>query len=268
MKDNSAITPRKTLFDYLLAVPLGCYLGIIAALVLSVFLSITGEAFLIAVRESAIMHAVKLSLGTSMLSTSLAVVIAVPAGYVLSRYEFIGKTVVDTLLDMPIVLPPLVMGLSVLIFFNTTVGGAIEEVIEFIYTWRGIVLVQVIVGGAFAVRVVKAGFDATPASFEQVSMVLGADRVKTFFKVTLPMVKQSIVAGAVISWARIFGLFGPILLVSGTMRNRTEIMPTTIFLETSIGRMEVALVIASMMILLSCTMLVVFKRLGGKGYLW
>ena len=66
----------------------------------------------------------------------------------------------------------------------------------------------------------------------------------------------------------IFGLFGPILLVAGTMRGRTEIMPTTIFLETSIGRIEVALVVGAGMILISVTTLVIFKRFGGKGYLW
>ena len=78
----------------------------------------------------------------------------------------------------------------------------------------------------------------------------------------------SLVAGGVITWARIFGLFGPILLVCGTIRYRTEIMPTTIFLEASIGRIDVALVVGACMILISVTTLVLFKRLGGEGYLW
>ena len=99
-------------------------------------------------------------------------------------------------------------------------------------------------------------------------MTLGANPRQTFLKIVLPSVIPSLVAGGVISWARIFGLFGPILLVCGTMRNRTEIMPTTIFLEISIGRIEVALVVGACMILISMTTLIVFKRLGGKGYLW
>ena len=82
------------------------------------------------------------------------------------------------------------------------------------------------------------------------------------------MTVPSLIAGAVISWARIFGLFGPVLLVAGTMRARTEIMPTTIFLEASIGRIEVALVVAAIMIVISVTTLTLFKRLGGRGYLW
>jgi molybdate transport system permease protein len=99
-------------------------------------------------------------------------------------------------------------------------------------------------------------------------MTLGANRRQAFFKVVLPNVTPSLVAGIVITWARVFGLFGPVLLVCGTMRGRTEIMPTTIYLEASIGRIDVALVVGACMIVISMTTLVVFKRLGGKGYLW
>ena len=117
-------------------------------------------------------------------------------------------------------------------------------------------------------RVIKAGFDSLDRRYEEVAMTLGANRAQAFRKVVLPNVVPSLIAGGVISWARIFGLFGPILLVCGTMRGRTEIMPTTIFLETSIGRIEVALVVGACMILISLATLIVFKRLGGRGYLW
>ncbi len=256
-------------FDRVLSVPLALYLLIICVLVGSAFIMITWDALVKAFRDTAILHAIWLSFFSSAVSTVLAVLVAIPSGYVLSRKRFPGMSVFDTILDLPIVLPPLVMGLCVLIFFSTTVGGFINRyLIEFVYTWRGIILVQFIVGCAFAIRVIKAGFDALDPRYEDVAMTLGADRWQTFFRVTLPNIKPSLVAGAVISWARIFGLFGPILLVCGTMRNRVEIMPTTISLEVSIGRIEVALVVAAIMILMSVTTLVVFKRLGGEGHLW
>ena len=256
-------------FDRLMAVPLALYLAVIVVLVAGVFMAITAGAVSQAFSDPAVWHAVALSFFSSVVSTALAVLFAIPSGYVLSRGRFPGMAVVDTVLDLPIVLPPLVMGLCVLLFFNTAVGRFIDShVLEFVYTWRGIILVQFVVGCAFAVRVVKAGFDALDPLYEEVAMTLGANRFQTFFKVTLPNIKPSLVAGAVISWARIFGLFGPVLLVAGTMRGRTEIMPTTIFLEMSIGRIEVALVVGAMMILMSLTTLVVFKRLGGQGYLW
>lgn len=263
-------------FVRLLALPLAGYLLLIVVLVSGVFLSITREsvakAFGDPTLRQAIWYAVKLSVVTSVVSTILSVAVAIPAGYLLSRHRFPGSFIADTIVDLPIVLPPLVMGLCILIFFNTTVGRWIDRGIVseglFVYQPLGIVLVQFIVGCAFAVRAIKAGFDSLDPRYEEVAMTLGANRAQTFFKVVLPNVAPSLVAGAVITWARVFGLFGPVLLVCGTMRGRTEIMPTTIFLEISIGRIEIALLIGSCMILISLATLIIFKRLGGKGYLW
>lgn len=260
------------LFDWAFAMPLGLYLAVILVLVGSIFITITRESVVEAFSEPALLHAIKLSVVTSIVSTLLSVLVAIPSGYVLSRHRFPGHFFLDTVLDLPIVIPPLVMGLCVLIFFNTQVGrfidrGFVEEGL-FVYQPLGIVLVQFVVGCAFAVRAIKAGFDSLDPRYEQVAMTLGARRSQAFFKVVLPNIVPSLVAGVVISWARIFGLFGPILLVAGTMRYRTEIMPTTIFLETSIGRIEVALVVGACMVAISTATLVLFKRLGGKGYLW
>lgn len=271
-------------FDFVLALPLVAYLLLIAGLIAGLFSMITREAVAEAFGDPDLLHAIKLSLFTSVVSAGLSVLVAIPAGYVLSRRRFPGYFFVDTLLDLPIVLPPLVLGLCVLIFFNTSLGRLIDRDLVlafarvvgwanppdglFVYQPLGIILVQFVVGCAFAVRVIKAGFDGLDREYEAVAMTLGATRSQAFRKVVLPNIVPSLVAGAVISWARIFGLFGPILLVCGTMRGRTEIMPTTIFLETSIGRIEVALVVGACMILISMTTLILFKRLGGKGYLW
>lgn len=257
-------------FDLLLAMPLALYLLLIAGLTAAVFLAITPAAISVAFADPAIWDAIVLSMITTTISTFLSVCVATPAGYILSRHRFPGHSFADTLIDLPIILPPLVMGLSVLLFFNTSLGrwldrGIVEEGL-FIYQPLGIVLVQFIVGCAFAVRVIKSGFDSLSPEYEEIAMTLGANRWQTFYKVTLSNAAPSILAGAVISWARIFGLFGPVLLVAGTMRGRTEIMPTTIFLEVSIGRIEVALVIGAMMILISMGMLILLKRLGGRGY--
>lgn len=245
------------------------YLTIIIVLVAGVFLRITGDALREVINEPAIIHAIELSVFSSVISTILSVLVAIPSGYMLSKYRFPGFFILDTILDLPIVLPPLVMGLCVLIFFNTHIGRFIDRnILEIIYTWRGIILVQFVVGCAYAIRVSKAGFDNMDHRYEDVAMTLGANRWQTFLKVVLPVVRPSLIAGAVITWARIFGLFGPILLVCGTMRNRTEIMPTTIFLEISIGRLEVALVVSACMIIISMTTLIVFKRLGGEKIIW
>lgn len=273
-------------FDALLALPLAAYLTILVMLVGSLFLRVTAGAVKTALADPALLNSIWLSIWSSMLSTALSLLVAIPAGYVLSRNRFLGYSLADALLDMPIVLPPLVMGLCVLIFFRTTLGHYVDrqllvdlgtllrrELVRegqglFVFERPGIVFVQFVVGCAFAVRVIKAGFDELDPRYEDIALTLGATRLQAFFSVVIPNVGPSLVAGAVISWARIFGLFGPIILVAGTMRNHTEIMPTTIFLETSIGRLDVALVIGAGMIVISIAMLTLFKRLGGKGYLW
>jgi molybdate transport system permease protein len=257
-------------FDALMAIPLLIYLLLMLALLAAVFLAITPEALREAFREPAIWSAVVLSLITSTVSTFLSVCLAIPAGYVLSRQRFPGHALADSVLDLPIVLPPLIMGLCVLLFFNTTAGRWLDRGLVpsglFVYQPLGIVLVQWITGAAFAIRIIKSGFDALDPGYEDVAFTLGANRWQAFYKVTLPNVAPSLVAGAVVSWARIFGLFGPVLLVAGTMRGRTEIMPTTIFLEVSIGRIEVALVIGALMILISIAAVMAVKALGGKSF--
>ena len=279
-------------FEYAMSVPLIIYVLVICVLVVCVFLRLTPDAIRQAFADPAIRNGVYLSLMTTAASTILSMLVAIPAGYVLSRTRFPGHAVVDTVLDLPIVMPPLVMGLCILLFFNTAPGRYIDRqllqdigwllglnLLEegeglFLYEWPGIILVQFIVGCAFAVRVIKSGFDASDPAQEDVAMALGANRRQTFLKVVLPGIGPSLVAGVVITWARIFGLFGPILLVCGTMRTRswdrvgTEIMPTTIYLEASIGRLNVALVLAAGMILLSMVTLVIVKRFGGQKYLW
>jgi len=264
--------PSESAFDRLLLVPLAGYVLVIVALVAGVFSRITWGAVRLAFTDGALLSAVWLTIVTSVTSVALSVAVAVPSGYVLARRRFPAQIVVDTLLDMPIVLPPLIMGLSILIFFNTSLGRFIDRGIWdeglFIYQPAGIVLVQFVIGCAIATRVVKAGFEALDPRYEEMAMSLGANRPQAFRKVVLPNVAPSLLAATVISWARIFGLFGPVLLVAGTMRRRTEIMATTVFLETSSGNLDVALVVGAMMILLSAATLVAFKKLGGKGLIW
>jgi molybdate transport system permease protein len=254
------------------AVPLAAYLLILIGLVVSMFAMITPEAVRTAFSDPALRHSIALSLITSSVSSLLSMALAIPAGYVMSRRRFPGHLVADTILDLPIVLPPLVMGLCILIFFNTGIGRWLDRGLVpqglFVYQPLGIVLTQVIVGCAFSIRVVKAGFDAFDRRLEDTAMTLGADSRQTFLRVVLPNMKANLVAAAVITWARIFGLFGPILLVCGTMRGRTEIMPTTIFLETSIGRIEVALVVAGLMIVISTALLIAVKRLNTREAPW
>lgn len=244
------------------------YAGFIIALVAADILYIDIGKFIGIFQNKDILFAMKLSLITSFVSVIMSVIFAVPIGYALSRYQFKGKILIDTIIDIPIILPPLVIGVSLLVFFRTPVGRAIEAGgLRFVYTPLGIVLAQFIVTTTLCIRAVKACFEVIDKRIEDVARTLGYSKLQAFGKVTLPMAKNGIIAGAVITWAQAIGLFGPLMVFSGTTRLKTEVLPTSIYLELSLGRIEEALAISLVMIIFSVTAIAVFKKLGGKVYL-
>ena len=213
-----------------------------------------------------------LSLWTSTVTTLIALCFAVPMGYALSRYRFPGRILLDTLVDLPIVFPPLVAGLTLLVFFHqTSVGKWIQSEdglgLAFAFQARGIVLCQFFVAASYAIRSVKAAFDGIDPRLEHVSLTLGCTRGTSFFRVALPMARSGILAGAVLTWARAFGIFGPLLIFVGSFRGRTEVLSTTIYLEQSIGNIEVAIAVALLLIAVALIALLLIRLLGGGALL-
>jgi len=207
--------------------------------------------------------ALSLSLWTSGITVVLGMLLAVPMGYALSRYRFPGHALVDSLVDLPIILPPLVAGLSLLVFFQTAVGRFIEDsIMRFVYEPRGIILCQLFVSASFGIRAVKLTFDGIDPRVEHVAMTLGSTPAGAFFRVALPMARRGILVGAILVWARAFGIYGPLMVVVGTVRRQTEVLPTTIYLEQSVGHIETALAVAMLMLLLAVVALVTFRTFG------
>ena len=207
-----------------------------------------------------IRSAAVLSLWTSTLSAAIAMVFAVPMGYALSRYRFPGRAVADTIVDLPIVFPPLVVGLSLLVFFRTKAGLWLESVgLDFIYQRRGIVLAQFFVSASFGIRAVKVTFDEVDRRQEDVALTLGCTRGQAFWRVAVKNARNGIVAGAIVTWARAIGLFGPLMVFVGAVRMKTEVLPTSVYLETSIGRIEVALAVALLLIAIATVALLLVR---------
>ena len=191
-----------------------------------------------ALGSPAIRYAVWLSLISCSITAILSVWVAVPLGYLLSRFDFPGRRLLDVLLDMPIVLPPLVVGLSLLILFQTPPGRLVESVVPVTYAIPSVILAQFAVACAFAVRTMRVTFDQIPRRREEVAMTLGCSRGQAFWRVTLPEARRGVVAAFTLAWARALGEFGPILVFSGATRFRTEVLSTTVFLELSVGNLE------------------------------
>lgn len=228
--------------------------------------------------SDALREAFVLSIVTSLIAVAAGLFVAIPTAYALSRYPFPGIIVLDVIVDLLIVLPVLVIGVSILVFFRSgtllqewgvpllsTIGGWVAGLGDFfIYQKPGIVLAQFFCSVSFAVRTIKAAFDEIDPRTENVARTLGCTRFQAFRRITLPLARHGIVAGAVLSWTRAYGIYGPIVLVAGAVRHRTEVLPTSIYLEISIGKLEVAIAIALVMIIMASFVLVGLRLISGK----
>lgn len=171
---------------------------------------------------------------------------------------------VDAILDIPIVLPPLVIGLSLLILFQTGLGRAVERVIPVTYEIPSIILAQFMVACAFAVRTLRATFESINPRAEQVALVLGCSRAQAFWLVVLPEAKRGVLTAGTLAWARSLGEFGPILVFSGATRMKTEVLPTTVFLELSVGNIEAAVAVSLLMVAAAVAVLVIVRVFGSE----
>jgi molybdate transport system permease protein len=261
-----AMNASNRIFYFCLALLGGTYVALILAM-LAADLLFTSPADLVAALASPeIRYAIRLSLVSCTITTLLALWVAVPLGYLLARTSFPGKTVVDTLLDVPIVLPPLVIGLSLLILLQTNIGGYIQKhIITITYAVPAVVLAQFSVSAAFAVRTMRVTFEQLPPRTEQVARTLGCSRHQAFWLVVLPEARPGILTAATLAWARALGEFGPILVFAGATRMRTEVLPTTVFLELSVGKIEAAIAVSLLMIFVAAIVLVLTRTFGLRG---
>lgn len=229
-------------------------------------LYVSGDAVKTVLTAPYIRQALWLSIWTSVATMALSLVFAVPVGYVLSRYRFPGQVIVDAVVDLPIVFPPLVAGLTLLVFFNQTGVGRWMEAhgMKFVFQPQGIVLCQFVVSASYAIRSAKSAFDEVDRRVENVALTLGCGHWGAFAHVTLPLAKNGIIAGAILTWARAFGIFGPLQIFVGSFRGRTEVLSTAIFLEQSVGRIEVALAAALLMIGIALAALLAIRFVGGR----
>lgn len=223
--------------------------------------------------RSEVWFAVKLSLITSTITLVAALIIGIPSAYALSRFKLPFATFIDTVIDLPIIIPPPVIGLSLLVVFGPkgmNLNAFMENTLGrgLMYDPWGIPLAQFMVAAAFCIRALKAAFDSINPRLEHVARTLGCSPLQAFWRVALPLARNGLIAGAIMTWARAISEFGPILFFCGATPNRTEVMPISMFLNYSAGNIERGVVLALLMVALAAATLITFKKLGGKGYLW
>ncbi len=224
--------------------------------------------FIKALSSEEIQYSIRLSLMSCTVAAILSVWVAVPIGYLMSRFNFFGKGFIDAILDIPIVLPPLVVGLSLLILFSTAAGDWVEDLFESVFGTRityqipSVVLTQFMVACAFAVRTMRATFDQISVRQEDVALTLGCSRFQAFWRVTLPEARNGLITALTLAWARSLGEFGPILVFSGATRMKTEVLPTTVYLEMTTGSLEAAVAVSILMVFFAVAVLFTIRHFG------
>jgi molybdate transport system permease protein len=263
---------RDRLFLTALAAVGGSYVLLIALLLVADLLY-TSPSHLITVLQSPyIQFSIRLTLITCTISSILALWIGVPLGYLLARFQFPARWLVDTLVDIPLVLPPLVLGLSLLILFHLPIGGVtLEGWLNQRLGWHvtyavpSIILAQFAVAGAFVVRTMRVTFDQLSPRTELVAMTLGCSRAQAFWRIVLPQCQRGLVTAFTLAWARSLGEFGPILVFSGIVRKKTEVLSTSVYLELNIGQIESAVAVSLLMVAIAAVVLLIVKVGGLRG---
>ena len=265
-RDSSLHQARSdTPFLIALGVIGGFYVVMILAMLVADATYTSPRNFWNALQSAEIRYAIKLSLFSCTVTTLLALFVAVPIGYLMSHYRFFGKNLLDGILDIPIVLPPLVIGLSLLILFQTPLLRSFDrDFFPVTYEIPAVILAQFMVACAFAVRTVRTSFDQINPRAEQVALTLGCSRSQAFWRIVLPEARRGVVSAATIAWARALGEFGPILVFAGTTRMKTEVLASTVFLEMSTGNIEAAVAVSLLMVCAAVVVLVIVRGYGGE----
>lgn len=216
-----------------------------------------------AVRSEEVNFAIRLSLCTASISTMLCIIIAIPTAYALTKTDMPFKKLFLMLIEMPLSLPYLVLGLSLLLLFSTDTGKFLNSHgLRVVFSRNGIILAHIIVNLPFVIRIINIGFQEVDMRLEMISRMLGASLWKSFCTITLPLAKNTIIGATILAWSRALGEFGATLMLVGTTRMKTETLPASIFLNMATGDTGSAMASALILLIISVASQSIFYLLN------
>lgn len=198
--------------------------------------------------DNSFLVAIGFTLKTSIVATILAFVIGVPSGFFLARNNTLISRSLDVLFDIPIVIPPLIVGVLLLTFFNSEF---ISEVYSFIFSTSGAIIAQFFVAVPFTIKSSKNAFELVPPIFERIAMTLGARPVRSFYDTTYKIAFPGILSGLILTWLRCIGEFGATLMVGGGIPGKTENLPINVYLHMVSGETDKGITAAVLAIFLA-----------------
>jgi len=244
------------------------YIIFLALPIISIFLKFDLTQINSQLQTPEIINAIKLSLYTSLIATCLSIILAVPTGYFLATRKFHGKPLIDTLMDLPLVLPPAIAGIALLYTFapkgllgplfnslNITIPG---------YT-VAVIIAQTFVATPFLIRSAKIGFEKQDRTLYNSAILLTDSRLKVFFTISLPLAMRAIISGTVMTWARAMGEFGATLMFAGNLPGITQTMPLAIYTMLYSNPLS-GLMLSIILVSISFAVIVIVKLLEQKKY--
>ena len=233
----------------------------ILAPLLGIFFKTSGVIFFETIANTEITDSIILTLKVSFLTTIVASIFAIPLAYIIAKKDFIGKTIVQGIIDLPIVIPHSAAGIAILGFVSrdTVLGKFADSFgINFIGHPLGIGLAMGFVSIPFLINAAKDGFSAVPTKLEKASLSLGASQVRTFFEISLPLAKRNIVTGFILMFARGMSEFGAVIIIA----YHPMVTPILIYETFSTYGIEYARAISAIFISVSLTFFILLRIIG------
>jgi molybdate transport system permease protein len=256
-------------FPVLLVVALSAALLFLTLPIVAIFVD-TGPLELVAsLGEEGALEALRLSLLCSATAVALILLVGTPAAYLLATRHFRGRSVLVTLVELPLVLPPAVAGIGLLASLgpNGVLGGLVEDAgLQLVLTTTGVVIALTFVAAPFYLRQAQAGFEALDTTLLDASRTLGASEARTFVRVAIPSAGPSLISGLALAWGRALGEFGATLMFAGSFRGVTQTVPLAIYERFSTD-FTGALALSAVLVAVSAALLLAVKLLSGSAWL-
>ncbi|MFN0149430.1 MAG: ABC transporter permease [bacterium] len=227
----------------------------------AVVLSLSPARLLADLQSEAALKALVLTMQTTLVATAITIVAGTPLALLLARRRFRGREIIDTLVDLPITVPPVVGGVALLLAFGRRglIGRSIDAFgIQIPFSTAAVVMAQVFIASPFFVKAARAGFEAVPARLEAAARTLGASPWHTFWTVTVPLARPALLAGAVLCWARALSEFGATMMFAGNLPGRTQTLALAV-MSAMESDLDTALAISTLALLLGIAALILAK---------
>ncbi len=251
-----------------LALLLTLAMAFIALPLVALFLKSPLDTILKSLHDPMVIDALRLSLTTSTITTITVVIMGTPIAYVSARFNYFGKELANSLIDLPVIMPPAVAGIALLVAFGRMgiVGHYLNAFgISIAFTTLAVIIAQVFVSSPFYIRQARTSFEDVDLAFENAARTLGASRVYTFFHVILPIAMNGLISGAIMTFARSLGEFGATIMFAGNFQGRTQTMPLAIYTAMQ-GDLDVSLCLAIILVAISFMVIVLVKTLTQRVY--